>query len=234
MKIYLIPVPLTEEFTDSRLFVSPRVLNALAETNYFLVENLRTARRFISSLKTGRKIDDMQFFLLDKTTDEATIQGYFKQIPQDACVGIMSEAGSPAIADPGSKAVDYAHRKGLKVVPLEGASSLWLALAASGLNGQSFAFQGYLPINNAERLQAIKNFEAESRKRKQTQLFIETPFRNNAVLEALLQNLAPTTLLCVASNLQTDSEWILTQKVSQWKSKIPDLHKKPTVFLFLC
>ena len=229
-KIYLIPVPLAE---DAQHTLSPQVKEVLQQTDYFLVENLRTARRFISSMKTGKVIENMTFFELDKKTTHAQIETYFTQIPADASVGIMSEAGCPGVADPGAVAVAYAHQKGIEVVPLVGPSSILLALMASGMNGQSFTFHGYLPIDRAERIKSIKNLDKESQTKRQTQIFMETPYRNNHLLYDLLQNLHPYTQLCIAADITAPGQSIKTQLVKDWQKTKPDLNKVPVIYLLL-
>ncbi len=235
MKLYLIPIPLAENALDS---LSPMIRQAILLTNFYLVENVRTSRRFISSLKAGIDISQLTFFEVNKDTNFQQLTEYFKQIPSDANVGVMSEAGCPAVADPGSLAVSYAHKHHIQVVPLVGPSSILLALMASGLNGQSFAFQGYLPIDRTERSKKFKNLEKDSKQNKQTQIFIETPYRNNQVFEQLINELQAETSLCVASNITGEKELIVTKKVKEWKGDLakkalPDLHKQPTIFLLL-
>ncbi|TAH21635.1 MAG: SAM-dependent methyltransferase [Cytophagales bacterium] len=235
MKLYLIPIPLSENALDS---LSPMVKQTVLVTQYYLVENVRTARRFISSLKIGVDISQLTFFEVNKDTNLQKLTEYFKQIPSEANVGVMSEAGCPAVADPGSLAVSYAHKHRIQVVPLVGPSSILLALMASGLNGQSFAFQGYLPIDRSERSKAIKNLEKDSKQKKQTQIFIETPYRNNHVLEQLANDLQEETSLCIAANLTGENELVISKKAKEWKSdlakkQLPDLHKQPTIFILL-
>jgi 16S rRNA (cytidine1402-2'-O)-methyltransferase len=235
MKLYLIPVPLTDNGLET---LSPQIREVIMQTDFYFAENLRTARRFISSLKTGRDISQMTFFELNKNTNTQVVSENFKQIPLEANVGLMSEAGCPAIADPGSLAVSYAHKHQIQVIPMVGPSAILLALMGSGLNGQSFAFQGYLPIEKQEREKAIKNLEKESKQKKQTQLFIETPYRNNLVMDSLINELQGETQICIASNLTSANEWIRTKRVRDWKNDkvqglLPDLHKQPTIFLIL-
>jgi len=235
MKLYLIPIPLAENALDS---LSPMVKQAILVTQFYLVENVRTARRFISSLKAGIDISQLTFFEVNKDTNLQQLTEYFKQIPTEANIGVMSEAGCPAVADPGSLAVSYAHKHNIQVIPLVGPSSILLALMASGLNGQSFAFQGYLPIDRAGRSKAIKNLEKDSKQKKQTQIFIETPYRNNHVMEQLISDLQEETSLCIASNLTGENELVISKKVKEWKSdlakkQVPDLHKQPTIFILL-
>ena len=234
MKIYLIPIWLEEGNKSS---LSEEIPMIIWQTKYFLVENLRTARRFISALNLGIVIDDLVLFQLDKKTTKAELESYFKQIPQKdennepTKVGIMSEAGCPGIADPGSLAVEYAHKKNIEVVPLVGASSILLALMASGFNGQNFAFHGYLSIDANQRKNEVKNLEAESQKLKRSQIVMETPYRNNSLLTDILKVLNPKTQLCVASNITSENQFIKTKTVAEWKKEIPDLHKIPTIFV---
>ncbi len=235
MKLYLIPIPLAENALDS---LSPMIRQAILVTNFYLVENVRTSRRFISSLKAGIDISQLTFFELNKDTNFQKLTEYFKQIPVDANIGVMSEAGCPAVADPGSLVVSYAHKHQIQVIPLVGPSSILLALMASGLNGQSFAFHGYLPIDRTERGKKFKNLEKDSKQNKQTQIFIETPYRNNQVFEQLINELQAETSLCIASNITGEKELIASKKVKDWKNdltkkELPDLHKQPTIFLLL-
>jgi len=234
MKIYLIPIWLEEGNKNS---LSEEIPTIIRQTKYFLVENLRTARRFISALQLGIVIDDLVLFQLDKKTTKAELESYFKQIPsidennEPTRVGIMSEAGCPGIADPGALAVEYAHQKGFEIVPLVGASSILLALMGSGFNGQNFAFHGYLSINSVQRQNEVKNLESESQKLKRSQIFMETPFRNNSLLTDVLKVLNPKTRLCIASNITSENQFIHTKTVAEWKKEIPDLHKIPTIFV---
>ncbi|PSL01959.1 SAM-dependent methyltransferase [Cecembia rubra] len=228
-KLFLIPTVLAEG--TAQKIISPQVKEVIHQTQYFLVENIRTARRYISSLKLGVNIEELYFEVLDKKTKEAELAKMMQPILEGNDMGVMSEAGCPGIADPGSIAVAYAHNKGIEVVPLSGPSSMFLALMGSGFNGQSFAFHGYLPIDKKERIQAIKNLEAESLRQKRTQIFMETPFRNNQLLEDLLQNLHPNTQLCIAKNLTGTDEFIQTRPIRDWQKFKLDLHKLPVVFV---
>lgn len=228
-KLFLIPTVLAENTADK--VISPQVKDTIKNLNYFLVENVRTARRYISSLKLGLKIEELQFEILDKSTKSAELERIMKPIFSGQDVGVMSEAGCPGIADPGSAAAAYAHAKGIKVVPLSGPSSIFLALMGSGFNGQSFAFHGYLPIEKNDRIQAIKNLETESFKNNRTQIFMETPFRNNHLMEDLKSTLNPNTKLCIGKNITGPDEMILTKSVSDWRKIQLDLHKIPVVFV---
>jgi 16S rRNA (cytidine1402-2'-O)-methyltransferase len=202
----------------------------IRNTEYYFVENIRTTRRFISELKVGKVIDQLHFFELDKDTSLAQVKQYFKEIPPQQNIGVISEAGCPGVADPGALAVQVAHQIGMKVVPLVGPSSILLGLMASGFSGQSFVFHGYLPIEKVERSKKIKSLEQEAKKG-QTQIFMETPFRNNQLLEDLFANLGGASLLCIACNVTAADEMIQTKSINDWKKQKPDLHKKPTMFL---
>ena len=228
VQLYLIPTFLAPD-TASKV-LSPQVREVIATTEYFFVENIRTARRFISELKLGKVIDQLHFYELNKDTSEAEVISYFEQIPDNQDIGVISEAGCPGVADPGALAVKIAHRFGWKVVPLVGPSSILLALMASGMSGQSFVFHGYLPIEKSAKIQKIKQLEQNAQKG-QTQLFMETPYRNNQLLADLLANCRNDTVLCIAANLTASDELVKTQTILQWKASAPDLHKKPTIFI---
>jgi 16S rRNA (cytidine1402-2'-O)-methyltransferase len=227
ISLYLIPTVLAEQTAEKVL--SPQILDVIKNLDVFFVEDIRTARRFISSLKLGKVIDNITFIELHKDTPEAETMNNLRSLSVDA--GIISEAGCPGVADPGAVAVHFAHQMGIRVIPLVGPSSILLALMASGMSGQSFAFQGYLPIDKTERKKALHSLEREARQRQQTQLFMETPFRNNQLLDAVLETCLPDTLLCIASNITAKDEFIKTLPVKNWKKSKPDLHKKPTIFL---
>ena len=227
--VYLIPTPIAEGTEDTALSVQTKII--VEKLSYFLVENIRTARRFISSLKIEKKIEGIQFAELHKNTPPETIPTLFASVLQGQNVGILSEAGCPGIADPGALAIAYAHQHQLRVIPIPGPSSIFLALMASGMNGQSFAFHGYLPIQAGERIKAIKMVEKEAYQRQQTQIFMETPYRNNKLLEDLLNHCRPDTRLCIAKNITGRDEFIQTRTIKEWKKNLPDMHKVPTIFL---
>jgi 16S rRNA (cytidine1402-2'-O)-methyltransferase len=229
--VYLIPVNISQD-TQASVLV-PSVLEVLPLIDYFLVENVRTARRYLSSLKIYPGIDQLSFEVLDKDTDPASLATLFIPVASGRNLGVMSESGCPGIADPGSLAVEYAHSHGIRVVPLVGPSSIILALMASGLNGQRFAFHGYLPVESKELGQSIREYERESKQKKQTQIFIETPYRNNSIMAALLQSLHDSTRLTVALDLTGKNESIQTRTIKKWKSVKIDFPKLPAVFLFL-
>ncbi|MDR6195598.1 SAM-dependent methyltransferase [Siphonobacter sp. SORGH_AS_0500] len=226
--LFLLPTVLAPETAETVL--SPQIREVISRTDIFFVENLRTARRFISELKTGRKIDELTFFELHKDTPRAQTQQQVKdllKLGKDA--GILSEAGCPGIADPGAVAVGLAHENGLRVTSLVGPSSILLTLMGSGFNGQSFTFHGYLPIDKGERSKRIRELEKKAQSG-QTQLFMETPYRNGALFDDLLRTCQPHTLLCLGSNLTAEDELLRTLTIKQWQQQKPDLHKKPTMF----
>ncbi|MDX5345646.1 MAG: SAM-dependent methyltransferase [Hymenobacteraceae bacterium] len=228
--LFLLPTVLADDTADHVL--APQVKNCIAELDYFIVENARTARRFIKALVPEKVIEQLDIRVIDKNSSAAEVEKVLKPVLDGKDAGILSEAGCPGVADPGAEVVKYAHKHEVKVVPLVGPSSLLLALMASGFNGQSFAFHGYLPIEKGKRVQAIKNLEKEMQQKDQTQLFIETPYRNQQLLEDLLKTLSPSTRLCIAANVTAPNEFIKTDTVANWKKIKVDLHKQPAVFLF--
>ncbi len=229
--LYLIPTPLADDTAAQVL--PPQVVAAVGRLPYFLVENARTARRFVKSVAPARVIEEIRFAVIDKDSTPAQVRAALEPLLAEGLdAGVLSEAGCPGIADPGAALAAEAHRLGLPVVPLVGPSSLLLALMASGLNGQQFAFHGYLPIERGPRAAAIKALEREAQQRSQTQLFIETPYRNDALLADLLAHLQPATRLCVAADVTGPGELIRTRLVGEWRRlPAPALHKVPTVFL---
>ncbi|UOQ75733.1 SAM-dependent methyltransferase [Hymenobacter sp. 5516J-16] len=228
--LYLIPTVLAEDTAAQVL--SPQVATQVAGLSYFLVENARTARRFIKGVAPQQVIEELRISVIDKDSTEAQIQAALAPVAAGQDAGVISEAGCPGIADPGAELARRAHQLGIRVVPLVGPSSLLLALMASGMNGQSFAFHGYLPIERAKRVAAIKKLEQQALQQQQTQLFIETPYRNLPLLEDLLQTLHPGTRLCVAASLTAENELVRTDTVAGWKKAgPPDIHKQPAVFL---
>lgn len=228
-KLYLIPTTLGDSPVDNVL--PKHVQEIIKSTKVFIVENLRTTRRFLKKVDSTIKIDDLKFFELNKNTDNREFGKFLKPLKEGLDIGVISEAGCPAVADPGADIVDLAHRKGIEVVPLVGPSSILMAVMGSGLSGQSFAFNGYLPREKKERNIALKKLETLSYQNRQTQLFIETPYRNNQMFEAILSNCSSQTKLCVASNISLEQEFIKTKTVAEWKSEKIDLHKQPTIFL---
>jgi 16S rRNA (cytidine1402-2'-O)-methyltransferase len=228
-KLFMIPTVLAEN--TAHWVISPQVKEVIANTKIFLVENPRSARRYISSLKLGITIDELQLEVLDKDTPPEQVSRLMMPLLNGSDIGVISEAGCPGIADPGALAVAYAHQKDIQVVPLSGPSSMFLALMGSGFSGQSFAFHGYLPIDKKERAAALKKLEQESVREKRAQLFMETPFRNNQLLADALAFLSPQTKLCIAKNLTASDELIQTKTIADWKNHPLDLHKVPTVFI---
>lgn len=197
----------------------------------FIVEQLRTARRFLRKINHPIPIDDMTFYELNKHTNPNETSNYLSAIKQGKSIGLISEAGTPCVADPGAEIVKMAHQQGINVIPLVGPNSIILALMASGFNGQNFTFHGYLPVDKNERSKRIKELEVQASKNKQTQIFIETPYRNMQMLETLHNTCKPNTQLCIACNISLDTEFIKTKSIYDWKQKTADLNKKPTVFL---
>ncbi len=230
-KLYLIPTIIAD--ATQQAVIPDSVLSALNQIDHFLAEDVRTARRYLSSLKIYESIEPLDFKVLNKDTKEQELKELFIPITQGKNLGILSESGCPGIADPGALAAKYAHQQGIQVVPLTGPSSILLSLMASGLNGQKFAFHGYLPINSKESIEAIKTLEKESRAKSQTQIFIETPYRNNQLANNLLKALHEDTLLCIAIDVTGKDESILTKPIKAWKKELSELPKSPAVFLFL-
>lgn len=230
--LYLIPVPLGPTAPQESL--PANVLATLRPLTHFVVEQAKTARAFLKAAGTDTPLQELQLEELNEHTKADALDRLLTPLRAGHDVGLLSEAGCPAVADPGANLVALAQKENIRVVPLIGPSSLLLALMASGLNGQRFAFQGYLPAKEAERTKALRDLESESRKRKQTQLFIETPYRNQAMFESILQTCLPTTQLTVATDLTLNSELVLTRTIAQWKKQTPpEIERRPTVFLLL-
>jgi 16S rRNA (cytidine1402-2'-O)-methyltransferase len=230
-KLYLIPAIIADDTQE--LVIPLHVRQVLPSIKYFLAEDVRTARRYLSSLKIYTSIESLSFEVLNKDTQEESLKTLFEPVFKGENTGVLSESGCPGVADPGALAVKFAHENEVQVIPLVGPSSLLLALMASGLNGQHFAFHGYLPVDSKEATSPIKAFEKESQFKQQTQIFIETPYRNNQLMATLLKTLADDTLLCVALDVTGKSESIRTLTVRKWKSMKTDFPKCPAVFLFL-
>lgn len=229
-KIYLIPTTLGSYDTSDQVLPSYNIQIIFGLTE-FIVEQVRTSRRFLSFIKHPVPIDQLVFHELNKTTLHKDISQYLKSIQEGKSIGLLSEAGTPCVADPGAKVVEMAQERGYAVVPLVGPNSLILALMGSGFNGQHFIFHGYLPIDKNELIKKIHEMEGNIFRRSQTQLFIETPFRNDAMFDTLVNNCQPITKLCLATDITLSSETIVTKTIALWKKEKPDLHKKPTVFL---
>lgn len=230
-RLFLIPNIIAERTQDDVL--CSQVKNALPLIRHFLAEDARTARRYLSSLKIYPTIENLHFSVLDKHTSESKMPQFFAPVFEGHDLGVISEAGCPGVADPGAMAVKFAHEQNIKVIPLVGPSSILLAVMASGLNGQKFAFHGYLPIESKDAAKVIKDLEKESKAKNQTQIFIETPYRNNAILQHFIKNLGNDTLLSFALDLTGEKEQIETKKVKFWKQQTIELPKTPAVFLFL-
>ena len=230
-KLYLIPNIIADNTQDA--VITSQVKSVLPGITHFLAEDVRTARRFLSSLKIYDSIEPLHFEVLDKDTDPTVVRSLVSPIFEGHDMGIISESGCPGIADPGALAVRFAHENNIQVIPLVGPSSILLALMASGLNGQHFAFHGYLPIESREAEQAVRSLEKDSRARNQTQVFIETPYRSNALFQLLLKTLNGDTLLCIAENVTGNNESIKTAPIKKWRSANKVLPKEPSVFLFL-
>ena len=230
--LYLVPCTLGD--TPPQQVLPQHVIEVARNLDHFVVEQPRSARRFLSALEPVRPIKSLHFATLNEHTGANELSNLLAPLFAGHDVGIISEAGCPGVADPGAELVNLAHRNGIRVVPLVGPSSILLALMASGLNGQSFAFHGYLPIAEVERNKAIATLEAESIRRNQTQLFIETPYRNDKIFGALLAQCRPQTLLCVATDVTLPGEQIRTLSIAQWKSlPASQLDKRPSLFLLL-
>ena len=228
--LYLLPVTLGDTEIDNVLPSYNREI--IRQIKFFIVENVRSARRFLKKVDRDINIDELTFYLMDKHTDAAMMASYLKPLEEGNAMGVISEAGCPAVADPGADVVAVAQRKNLRVIPMVGPSSIIMSVMGSGFNGQSFAFNGYLPIEPAERTKRIKQLETRAYTEDQTQLFIETPYRNHKMLEELLRTCKPSTRLCIASGITCAEEYIHTHTIAEWKKiKLHDLSKIPTIFL---
>lgn len=227
--LYLIPVTLGDTTIER---VLPAYNKAVIQgIRHFIVEDIRSARRFLKKVDSSIDIDALTFYPLNKHTPMEAVASYLRPLQKGEPMGVISEAGCPAVADPGADVVAIAQQKGLKVVPLVGPSSILLSVMGSGFNGQSFAFNGYLPIEPPERAKKLKLLEQRVYTEHQTQLFIETPYRNNKMLEDILHNCRPQTKLCIAANVTCEDEYICTRTIKEWKGKLPDLNKIPCIFL---
>ena len=227
--LYLIPTTLGD---NEPLEVMPYSVKTIVEmVDYFIVENEKSARRFIKKITPKKSQPSLTIMKLDKYAVELETQTFLNVCEQGISVGLLSEAGVPAVADPGATIVKLAHEKGIKVVPLVGPSSILMALMSSGLNGQNFAFNGYLPIDNSERKKSIKELEKLSKDKNQSQIFIETPYRNEKMFTDLKSVLSPGTLLCIAIDISLPKEFIKTYTIAHWKRQSPDLHKRPAIFI---
>lgn len=230
--LYLIPCPIAEDTAVAA--VTPAANQSIIDSlDYFIVENTRSARRFLSKSGYAKSIDSAEFVELNEhTTSQAEIEKMIAPILKGRSAGVISEAGVPAVADPGQAVVELCHKHNIRVVPLVGPSSILMAVMASGLSGQSFAFNGYLPVKEPERSKAIKRLESRAQSERQSQLFIEAPYRNIKLLEHLLKTLTPQTRLCIACDITSQNEYIRTATVGQWrKNSLPDIQKRPTIFI---
>ncbi len=228
-KLYLIPTTLGTSNPEEVLPAS--IKGIIEKVNHYIVENEKTARRSIKQVDQEKNQSSLKLSLLNKFTDPAELSTFLNPCKEGIDVGLLSEAGCPGVADPGAEIVKLAHQTGIQVVPLVGPSSILLAMMGSGMNGQSFTFNGYLPIDKKERKQELKTLERISSERNQAQLFIETPYRNNNLLEDMKQILNPATRLCIACDLTLSSEFILTKSIMDWDKTKVDLHKRPTIFI---
>ena len=230
--LYFIPVTLGDDNLARAL--PPEVIGIAQQLDVFVVENEKTARRFLGLMKTQKPVRELTLLTLNEHTEEKTIPSLLTPLLAGKDVGMMSEAGCPGIADPGAKLAALAHQKGIRVAPLVGPSSILLSLMASGFNGQRFTFLGYLPADKAARIQRLKEIEKQSQKNNETQIFIETPYRNQHLLDDILTSCHAETKLCIACNISLENELIISRSIKSWKqTTLPDLHKKPTVFLLL-
>ncbi|HET7360854.1 MAG TPA: SAM-dependent methyltransferase [Salinimicrobium sp.] len=228
-RLFLVPTTLGN---NNPMEVLPITVNNIVEqTDIYIAENEKTARKFIKNLVPEKNQATLKFSLLNKFTDPAEIPTFLEPCKNGQNIGLLSEAGCPGIADPGAEIVKIAHSERIKVVPLVGPSSILLAMMASGMNGQNFAFNGYLPIEKAARKQEIKQLERISLEKNQAQVFIETPYRNNKMLEELLKHLHPSTRICIACDLTLPTEYVVSKSVLEWKKQKTDLHKRPAIFI---
>ncbi len=228
-KLYLIPITLGESNIES--VIPKKVIEKTIAIRHFIVENIRTTRRYLKMLDKNFPIDDTAFFELNKHTTAQQIETYLKPLLTGFNMGVISEAGVPGVADPGAAVVELAHKNNIQVVPFVGPSSILLAVMASGLNGQNFAFNGYLPVKSNERIKQIKYLEKKSMNEQQSQLFIETPYRNNAMVNDILNSCYPNTKLCIACDITLGSEFIKTDTIQNWKKQKPDINKRPAIFI---
>ncbi|MBS9766763.1 MAG: SAM-dependent methyltransferase [Flavobacteriaceae bacterium] len=228
--LYLIPTTLGENEPMEVLPIS--VKSTIEKLDHFIVENEKTARRFIKRITPDKQQSSLKLFKLDKHAKQVNITTYLDSCEEGIPMGVISEAGVPGVADPGADIVMMAHQRNIKVVPLVGPSSILLAIMSSGLNGQNFAFNGYLPIDSHEQKRTLKSLEKISKERNQSQIFIETPYRNEKLFTQIINTLSPNSYLCIACDITLESEYIKTLTISQWKkSQKPDLHKRPTIFI---
>ena len=228
-KLILIPNLIGEEnFQDS---ITKKIVQTIKKTNFYIVENTRSARRYIKKIVPEKSIEEITFFAYGKHNTFNIEEDFLQNILSGNDIGLISEAGVPAVADPGSKIVEYAHQYNIKVIPLVGPSSILLALMSSGMNGQNFAFNGYLPIDKKDQIKKIKYLENISKKTYQTQIFMETPYRNNKLFKTLISVCNNNTKLCIATNITQDNESIITKDIREWKTMKVNIDKQPSIFL---
>ena len=228
-KLILIPNLIGENnFQDS---ITKKIVQTIKKTNFYIVENIRSARRYIKKIVPEKSIEEINFFAYGKHNTFNIQEDFLQNILSGNDIGLISEAGVPAVADPGSKIVEYAHQYNIKVTPLVGASSILLALMSSGMNGQNFAFNGYLPIDKKDQIKKIKYLENISKKTNQTQIFMETPYRNNKLFKTLISVCNNNTKLCIATNITQDNESIITKDIREWKTMKINIDKQPSIFL---
>ena len=228
-KLFLIPVTLGE--SEARNVIPELTLEVMYGLRHFVVEDLRSARRYLRRAGYTASFDDTNFYLLNEHSQDEDLDEMLNLLKEGESMGIMSEAGVPAIADPGSKLTALAHLHGIRVVPLTGPSSILLALMASGMNGQAFRFHGYLPVKSPERQKKIRDIERLAREKGETQIFMETPYRNHSIIEDIIGVCRDETRLCIAADISLDSEYIKTKTVREWRKKLPEIHKRPAIFL---
>lgn len=227
-KLYLIPSAISDSPLNRVL--PANITNIINSIDFFIVENERTARRFLIKAGLTKSIDSLIFFILNEHTSFEELEKFLEPA-KESDIGLLSEAGVPCIADPGAEIVKKAHEKGIKVIPLVGPSSILLAMMASGLNGQNFAFNGYLPVKPHERVTKIKQLEKRSQQEKQSQIFIEAPYRNNQLIKDIIENCIPGTRLCIATDITGENEKIVTKNIREWQKSLPDLHKRPVIYI---
>jgi 16S rRNA (cytidine1402-2'-O)-methyltransferase len=230
--LYLIPVTLGD--SPVQHVIPAYVLELINRLDHFIVEDLRTARRYLKRAGVAKAIDNISFYLLNEHTEGQAMEELLAVITDGNDAGLLSEAGVPAVADPGSGLVALSHRHGIRVVPLAGPSSILMALMASGMNGQSFRFHGYLPVKKPQRLNSLRKIEKIALETGETQIFMETPYRNMSLLKDIAGTCRDNTLLCIAADISLASEIIKTKTIREWKGKLPDIHKRPAVFLLSC
>ncbi|HIA11340.1 MAG TPA: SAM-dependent methyltransferase [Flavobacteriales bacterium] len=227
--LYLIPALIGDSATDFAL--PPSTQAVVNDIRFYAVENLRSARRFLSKLKISTPINDLEFAELNKRTPTNEIEEIVAQLTNGNNVGVISEAGCPGVADPGAEIVSLAHEKGIKIVPMVGPCSILLALMASGMNGQNFVFHGYLPKEKHKRIKSIVEVEKQAFDKNQTQIFMEAPYRNMPLLEDVIKHCKESTQLCIATSITSSDEKIVTRSIAHWRRNIPNINKKPTIFL---